>query len=772
MKNKTVLLDLVVVFLLVFGLNYFGMINHEYICKFTSSTPQEIGISLSEYQKGAPNFHYLSNTIVNPHNAISAVFFENLGQAPDFIHYYARIPNGIIGFAMSQIIFIFQKETFTITFPGSYEVLPQGEDFLTSYSNYFYGTDTFSHVKHCQEIIYPELYDGIALVYYFTSQGLKYDFIVEPYGRINQIQMSYCGLDGMTVEPTKLTLNIGDSTVYDNQLEAWTETTKEPLSIRFGNTRKEPKSVLTANSPTVIHFMVEQPYDQTQRVVIDPVILTYSTYFGGNGEDYGWNGVLDSSGNIIIVGTTGSSNLSPLDAFQPTYAGGAYDVFIAKFSPDGQSLLYFTFLGGSNDDEGIDVGVDAANNIWVTGFTSSTDFPTMNAYQENNGGGEDAFLTKINVDGQSLLFSTYFGGDGLDRGWRLAVDNSGDVAVAGYTASFNFPTMNAYQASYGGAGEWDIIVFKFSSDGQSLLFSTYFGNDEADWAHGIAVDSSGNIVVAGILVVNTVGRALVLKFSSDGQTLHFQEYISGNSGDIAHGVAVDAMDNIIVTGATSSRNFPTVNASQASYGGGSEDAFVTKLDSDGSIIFSTYLGGVSQDRGYYTAVDSSNNIFITGETISSNFPTADAIQTSFGGGQGDAYVTKFSPDGNLLSSTYIGGNSHDWGTSLLVTNDVTESILLIGGTLSSDFPLVNAYQQCSGGSWDMFLCELTYGSTTEPSIAPSTCIQPTTSVTITNGTSQTTASPGFNIIAVTLGLILFATALIVIKRRKRYYNKN
>ncbi|MFX0091059.1 MAG: SBBP repeat-containing protein [Candidatus Hodarchaeota archaeon] len=500
------------------------------------------------------------------------------------------------------------------------------------------------------------------------------------------------------------------------------------------------------------HFVIEEPYDQTQRAITDSMIWNFSTYLGGSGEDFGRDVAVDSSGNIIIVGGIGSANFPLLNAYQSAYGGGESDVFIAKFSSDGQSLLFFTFLGGDGTEWGVDVEVDSANNIWITGLTSSSDFPIVNAYQTVHSGGEDVFIAKFSSDGQSLLFSSYLGGSSDDRGWRLAIDSSDNMIVAGYSRSNDFPTVNATQETFGGAV--DFILFKFSSDGQSLLFSTYHGGSNSDWAHGIALDAEENIIVIGTLSVVSSGdlQAHIAKFSSEGQLL-FSKSFGGISSDYGHGVAVDSVGNIIVTGTTASASFPTVNASQEEFGG-REDTFVTKLTPDGNYLFSTYLGGSGTDGGYFVTIDSVDNIFITGNTVSSNFPILNAIQET-NSGDVDAYITYLDPNGQLLFSTYIGGRDFDGGGTIAF--DAT-GVILVGDTTSNDFPLVNAYQDCPGGNHDLFLCKFVF-STGSP-ITPSTCTQPFTSSfpstsisSSSTGTSNVSSTSGFVFLVVVTGLI-------------------
>jgi hypothetical protein len=320
--------------------------------------------------------------------------------------------------------------------------------------------------------------------------------------------------------------------------------------------------------------------------------------------------------------------------------GGDKDAFVAKLSPDGASLVYSTYLGGSSWDWGSGIAVDSSGSAYVTG-TASTNFPTVNAYQKTFGGVYyDAFVTKLSPAGNTLTYSTYLGGSGWDDGYSIAVDSSGSAYVTGDTASTNFPTTNAYQGTYGG-GSYDVFVTKISPAGNTLTYSTYLGGSGWDGGYSIAVDSSGSAYV---------------------------------------------------TGDTDSTDFPTNNAYQGTYGGGDEDIFVTKLSPSGNTLtYSTYLGGSVEDWGSGIALDSSENAYVTGVTASTNFPTVNAYQETYGGGYYDAFVTKLSPAGNTLSySTYLGGSDYEDGNAIAV--DSSGNAYVTGDTASTDFPTNNAYQ--------------------------------------------------------------------------------
>jgi hypothetical protein len=382
--------------------------------------------------------------------------------------------------------------------------------------------------------------------------------------------------------------------------------------------------------------------------------LLYSTYLGGSSSDFLGNVTVDQTGNAYVTGQTWSTDFPMVNPYQPSHIGGEQDAFIAKLSPTGSSLLYSTYLGGSNADCGFGIAIDQANNIYVTGRTWSSDFPTANAYQNTFGGSEDGFVAKLSTAGNSLVYSTYLGGGARDGGCAIALDDIQNLYMAGWTQSSNFPTVNPFDRSLGGTA--DAIIAKFSPSG-SLLYSTYLGGSDVDQASDIVVDSAGNFYL---------------------------------------------------TGETRSNDFHCVNSYDNTYSG-TPDAFVAKLTSSGhSVFYTTYLGGTGDDMGRSISVDTNNNAYVAGYTFSSDFPTVSAFDSTYNGG-GDAFVTKIwdeSPpvpfpnisvaDTFHFFSTLKVGETEDWtfivrntGDGDLVIDSTTDSSISGNGgfsVVSPSFP--------------------------------------------------------------------------------------
>ena len=393
--------------------------------------------------------------------------------------------------------------------------------------------------------------------------------------------------------------------------------------------------------------------------------------------------------------------------------------------PDRPFLVSSTFWGGSASERFATVTVDAAGNVYVAGLTGSTNFPrtvsTLPAL-----GGTEVFISKFDPAG-GLVFSTVFGGSSSDEVKAIAIDADGNIIVVGDTFSSDLPVVNAIQPAFhrsGCGGEFggicsDGFVAKIDPTGQRLLFSSYLGALGLDEALDVAVDGAGNIYVTGATNSPTfegatplrdfggTQDAFVAKIPPGGGSFSYFTYLGGSSEESGNGIAVDAAGNVYVTGVTSSQNFPTLNPIQARSENFSTSAFVTKLDPTGSIVYSTYLGGNSQDTGLGIGIDSSGSAYVVGFTWSTNFPTANA-QQQFLRGQNDVFVAKLSPSGSsLVYSTFLGGNSREqlfpdlqeiFAVPLDIAVDAAGNAYVSGSTQSNDFPSVFALYPFGGGS--------------------------------------------------------------------------
>jgi hypothetical protein len=400
-------------------------------------------------------------------------------------------------------------------------------------------------------------------------------------------------------------------------------------------------------------------------------------------------------------------------------------------------LGYSTYLGGTAGDGAAGVAVDGSGNAYMTGSTVSTDFPTQNPAQASNGGGSDAFVTKLNATGSGLLYSTYLGGSGNDDAFGIAVDASGNAYVVGRTDSTDFPVPSGFQATNAG-GAFDGFVTRLNAAGSVVLYSTYLGGTSDDQGFAIAVRGSGEAYVTGSTTSGDfptsvgayqsglagVGDAFVAKFDTTAAgpgSRSYATYLGGGDfgiddngfplgpeGERAFGIAVDASGNAYVTGSTLSTDFPKTTGAYQSALAGFRDAFVTKLDAAGSaLLYSTFLGGNATDEGRAVALDSSGNAYVTGFTNSAGFPTANALQSARGG-QTDAFVAKLDPtasgSASLPYATFLGGGDVDLGLGIGV--DASGNAYVAGSTNSSNFPTRNAIQSAIAVSNDAFAAKL------------------------------------------------------------------
>ena len=457
--------------------------------------------------------------------------------------------------------------------------------------------------------------------------------------------------------------------------------------------------------------------------------LVYSTYLGGGGNDGPEGIAVDSSGNAYVTGSTDSTNFPTMNPLQPTFGGplggvvGA-DAFVTKLNASGSALVYSTYLGGSGNDGANAIAVDSSGNAYVTGSTSSTDFPTMNPLQPANGGNGDAFVTKLNASGSALVYSTYLGGSLDDLGHDIAVDSSGNTYLMGMTSSTNFPVMNPLQPTLGGS--YDAFVAKLNASGSALVYSTYLGGSGVENGNAIAVDSLGNAYVAG---------------------------------------------------ETNSTNFPTMDPLQPTLGG-FYNAFVAKLNASGSaLVYSTYFGGSGYDSANRIAVDSSGNAYIAGFTTSTNFPTMNPLQPANAGGAHDAFVAKFAATstGTDFSLSAAIGNNCPTGGNCSTSATVTAGQ---GTTYNLQISPANGFSGTVGLSCSDALaestCSLSPGSVTISGAASSGfTVSVSTSASSTMGpqTKPPNIRPStrivFSLLAALMVTLLLVTSAVEAKQSKR-----
>ena len=590
-----------------------------------------------------------------------------------------------------------------------------GRSQLPGVSNYFVGKDSQAWqtaIPHYASVQYSQVYPGIDLLYYGNQGQLEYDFLLAPGANPDAIQLAFKGADQIEVDSGgDLMLDLANRSLRLVQPVAYQE---------IGNVRQTVDVSYVLAAPGQVGLQLGA-YNPSLPLVIDPV-LAYSSYLGGSAGDYGNGIAVDSAGNAYVVGQAGSTNFpTTAGSFQPAISGdlGYTDAFVTKINAAGSAIVYSTYLGGSGPDVALGVAVDANGSAYVIGEEQSTNFPSTAGAFQTPQFDWDVFVVKLNPTGSALTYASHFGSEGADHGLAIALDAAGNAYTTGWTTlpgpSRSFPAVNAFQPNYGG-GNNDAFVAKLNASGSALVYSTYLGggtallNSTDDWGQGIAVDSAGSAYVIGATyssdfpftagAFNTSRNGLdvfVTKFSPAGSSLAYSARIGGAGRDNGLGIAVDGSGNAYLTGYTESQDsYPvTTGAFQRT---GAFDAFVTKLNPQGSgLVYSTYLGGAADvDRGWGIKVDAAGNAYVVGDTKSSDFPTANAIQPTYGGGLGDAFVSKLSPAGSsLVYSTFLGGNLTDMGRGIAL--DTSANAYVTGMTSSFQFPVSNPFQGANGG---------------------------------------------------------------------------
>lgn len=599
---------------------------------------------------------------------------------------------------------------------------------LPGVSNYFIGNDPAqwrTQVPQYGRIKYSSVYRGIDLVYYGNQRQLEYDFIVSPGADPRRIHFAIQGARHVGLGARgDLILDTGSGRVVQHAPVVYQEVSgvRKPVAGHYVlRTAHHARS-----STRQIGFRIGR-YDHRRPLIIDPVLL-YSSYFGGSAFDKGYGIAYDAAGNILVAGHTFSTNLPVKNAAQPKYVGGGNiifggDAFVAKLNAAGSALVYCTYLGGNNFDFATAIAVDGSGNACVAGQTTSTDFPTKNAFQtaKRFAGNTDTFVVKLTAGG-SLVYSTYLGGIGIPFGtstirgntlaWAIAADRAGNAYVAGQNASNSFPLKNAL-SSFADNGAF---VTKFTPTG-ALAYSTLLaGKAEFDRAFGVAVDGLGQAWVAGATnapdfptrnaiqphrastVNDVLSDFFVVKLNATGNARIFSTYLGGSLAELDWvSVAVDGLGNGYIGGLTQSTDFPTSNAFQAIPGPGA-NAVIAKFSPTGSLLYSTYTGGAYYVRGI--AVDRAGDAFITGQCLVGTLQTVDSRPPDGGAALGlgaDGFVTALNASGSaLLYSTYFGGKALENGESIAV--DAAGNAVVTGVTGSLDFPTFHPFQAHKGGA--------------------------------------------------------------------------
>lgn len=590
-------------------------------------------------------------------------------------------------------------------------------------------------IREYQNITYQSIYEGIDLKFYNSNDNnLKYDFIVAPNADVSKIQLKYNGVK-------KISKNQYGQLVVETSAGKFKE--DKPVAWQIINNKKVfVKAEYQILNNTVTYQLGE--YNADYELIIDPIYMDWSTYFYGEGNpnnNYAWTWVLDIdidySDHVYVTGMTTDWFPYFANAYDTSLAG-VYDAFVCKMSQKGDSMIYFTYLGGNSYEYSLNLTVNQNEEPVISGITYSKDFPvTSGAFDTvtRNCGSSSwcltGFVTKFNTTGTKLIYSTYLGGDGFNSGWNIdwirgmTMNAAGEVFIVGNTNSSDFPiTTGAYQTNFKGGNstsyylQGDAFLTKLKADGSGLVFSTFIGGTGGDVAYDVILSSKEEVYVvgytasgnfptsAGAKMFNTFVKgpsdAFFAKFKPDGSDVLYAKMMGGSGEDIFEGLYINDRDELYVGGYSNSSDFyVTSNAFQKTNSGGYDFVVVKILSSGTNVIYSTYLGGSANEYiynyPYFSTIKIAANVreeaIICGITASNDFPvTADALQTknktiSWGFG-GTLCIAKLSMYGDkLLYGSYFGGSRIEYPGGIRVKRTGCVTNIVFGGlTQSIDYP--------------------------------------------------------------------------------------
>jgi hypothetical protein len=652
----------------------------------------------------------------------------------------------------------------------------------TGHTNYFIGRDARNWVRDIPQysrVNYQAVYSGVDMTFYGNEHAVEFDLIVKPGADPSQFALHLTGARKMRTTASGdliLTTPVGDVSL------------KKPVAYQIVGGDKRPVAASFEARHNNDFGIRLGAYDRSRELVVDPAAI-YSTYFGGSGADAGHALAVDGTGAVYVTGQTSSADFPTTAGAAQSTLLGTTDAFVTKFNPSGSALIYSTYLGGSSQQgteskgptsSGNAIVIDGAGNAYIAGGTNTSDFPLCPG--ANNcptpaqgiygGGTGDAFAVKVNATG-GLAYSTFIGGSDDDVAEGIAIDPSGNIYVGGQTASANLTTVQPLQATYKGMD--DGFVAMIDGTGGSFKYLDYLGGTGADLVTGIGLDQSHNIYVTGITIstdfpvrgtspyqskCGTDGKcnpnskgaeddSFVTAIKSDHSQYIYSTYFGGSGADDAQTMLVDPAGDVYFTGLTSSTDLVTVNPYVSSLvNGATNNVFVAELAPTGSTTpYVTYLGGTGADIAFGIALDSAKRIYLTGQTVSTDFPVIKPIQKA-NAGQGDAFVslldTTMAGTQQLVFSTYLGGVGAEDTQSAGVAVDSQNNIYVTGDTASGSsgsFPVINAYQSSLNGASDAFLAKISPTATTVSGYTLTvSAIAPSTISVGSSGTSTVTVA--------------------------------
>ena len=654
-----------------------------------------------------PSILFVGNTsfgkVAFTKNAIYYQLIETSVSISDFVPNHGDVT---VGSEKSQVS-NYRSQVVKLTFVNPKSPQVNGAGLLSHYNNYFIGNDPKKWASYCHnyaKIEYMSVWEGIDLAYFFTPEGLKYEYYVDPQANIQDLQIKVEGGE-ITNHGTAIQISTNLGKIQDVNLKVYDQNTLQDI----------PSSFQIHNN--IISF-TGIPEVRQNTIVIDPLI--WSTYFGGNEGDEAKDITIDTFFNAYIVGRSYSTDF-PITSgtVQKEYSGGI-DAFITKLNDKGSEIVWSTFLGGRSTDDAHKIMLDIKGNIVISGVTSSEEFPiTKNAVQLTPGSIQEVFVTKINPSGSDLIFSTYLGGSAYECSEGLATDAEENVYICGTTYSRDFPTTtDSYQSTC--QDEINGYITKINPSGTKLIYSSYLGGSGEDHIEGLALEKTGNVYVTGRTRSNDFPTSqnayqskpkgefdvFVTKLNQTGTEIIFSTLLGGSKNEVAYDIVIDSYGHAYVCGSSSSADFPTGSAYAYNYRG-QTDAFIARIDSTGSFLFfATYLGGSGFDVGVSIEIDINRNVIVSSRTNSFDFPTTVKNNQIAPKKDLDVVISKVDNSGKyLLYSIYLGGSSDDDSRGSVL--DGNGNLYVTGETTSSDFPTTpGVFQSKFNGQADAFVTKL------------------------------------------------------------------
>ncbi|OGD21680.1 MAG: hypothetical protein A2W03_17240 [Candidatus Aminicenantes bacterium RBG_16_63_16] len=602
-----------------------------------------------------------------------------------------------------------------LDFVGAREDLrPEGRDLTDGIVSYFKGRpeDWKTGLPTYARLAYPEVWPGIDLAYSGTVSRLKYEFVVKPGADPGKIRLAYRGASEVRAdEAGGLEVVTPLGSFHDGAPVAYQEVNgkRVPVSVAYELSESvQGRRGNPEDSGSVTYGFSLGEYDRTWPLILDPVVFVYCGFIGGDSDTEARDIVVDTSGNAFITGYTwASTGTFPVTVGPDLTYSSSYDAFVAKLNSSGTAYLYCGYLGGTSGDSGEGIAIDASGNAYIAGYTDSSaaTFPVLTGPDLVWNGLDDAFVAKVNAAGTALVYCGYIGGSGLDYGFDIGVDGSGNAYLAGMANSTQttFPETVGPDLTHN--GDYDAFVAKVNASGTALSYCGYIGGSSTDYGYGIAVGTTGNAYVGGYalstqttfpevvgpdLTHNGSADAFVAKVTTAG-AISYCGYLGGSDADWCEDIAIDSSENAYLTGSTysSQATFPEAVGPDLTHNGG-QDAFIAKVSSAGTaILYCGYLGGSSADVGYNIAADARGNVYLAGNTESdqATFPVLLGPDLTYNDNE-DAFVAKVNAAGSaLVYCGYLGGPAEDEGWGVAV--DTAGSAYIVGYAESTepDFPV-------------------------------------------------------------------------------------